>query len=119
MAYDMGYQQFCNPIKPSEGGLVTFRDDYKDKIISIGNFKIGTSPLIENVALVDDLKHNLLSISQLYDKGLRVIFDGTCDVDKKNNSCVFSDFRENNIYIIGMRNLDYHATCLFAINEDP
>jgi len=30
-----------------------------------GNVKIGTSPLTENVVLVNGLKHNLLSISQL------------------------------------------------------
>ena len=31
-------------------------------IIGIGNIKIGSAPLIENVILVDGLKHNLLSI---------------------------------------------------------
>ena len=46
-----------------EGGTIIFGDDSKGNIIGIGNIKIGTSPLIENVVLVDDLKHNLLSIS--------------------------------------------------------
>ena len=32
-----------------EGGTVTFGDDSKGNIIGIGNIKIGTSPLIENV----------------------------------------------------------------------
>ena len=51
------------------------------------NIKIGASLLIENVTLVDGLKYNLLSISQLCDKGLKVIFDttpyrvvGDCDI---------------------------------------
>jgi len=57
-----------------EGGTVTFWDDSKDKIISIGNINIRSSPLIEDVVLVDGLKHNLLSISQLCDKSLRVYF---------------------------------------------
>ena len=47
-----------------EGGTVTFGDDSKGTIIGIGNIKVGASPLIENVVLVDGLKHNLLSISQ-------------------------------------------------------
>jgi len=34
-----------------------------------GNIKIGTSPLIENIILVDNLKHNLLGITQLCDNG--------------------------------------------------
>ena len=58
-----------------EGDTVTFRDDSKGKIVSIGNIKIDSSPLIENIILVDGLKHNLLSISQFCDKSLRVIFD--------------------------------------------
>ena len=46
---------------------------------------IGLSLLIENVVLVEGLKHNLLSISQLCDKGVKVIFDDfTYDIlDKK------------------------------------
>jgi len=46
-----------------EGGTVTFGDDSKGNIINIGNIKFGSSPLIENIVLVDGLKHNLLSIS--------------------------------------------------------
>ncbi|XP_057982402.1 uncharacterized protein LOC131167625 [Malania oleifera] len=45
-------------------GLVTFGDNAKRRIIGKG--KIGNSSLsIDNVTLVDTLKHNLLSISQL------------------------------------------------------
>ena len=48
---------------------MTFEDNGKGRIIghvSIGNNSLS---LIENVLLVNDLKHNLLSISQLCDKG--------------------------------------------------
>ena len=64
------------------------------KIISIGNIKIGSSPLIENIVLIKGLKHNLLSISQLCDKDFKVIFDDfTCDIlEKKTNICVLSGF---------------------------
>ena len=53
---------------------MTFGDNGKGRIIghdSIGN---NSSSLIENVLLVDGLKHNLLSISQLCDKCFKVIF---------------------------------------------
>ena len=108
-AHDMRYQQFATLSRSSDGSTVTFRDDSKGKIIGIGNIKIGSFPLIENVVLVKGLKHNLLSISQFCDKSLRVIFyDSTCDVvDKKNNSCVLFSFRENNICIIDILNLDF------------
>jgi len=100
----MGYQQFAALSRSSDGSTVTFRDDSKGKIIGISNIKISSFPLIENVVLVKGLKHNLLSISQLCDKSLKVIFyDSTCDIiDGKSNSRVLSDFHENNVYIIDM-----------------
>ena len=41
---------------------VTFGDDSKGRKAGIGNIKIGSSSSIENVVLVEGLKHNLLSI---------------------------------------------------------
>ena len=64
-----------------EGDTITFRDDSKDKIIGTGNIKIDSSSLIENVVLIEGLKYNLLSISQLCDKDFKVIFDDfICDI---------------------------------------
>ena len=56
-------------------GYDTFGDNAKGKIIGQGNISNDTSSLIENVLFVDGLKHNLLSISQLCDKGFIVIFE--------------------------------------------
>ena len=58
-----------------DGGFVTFGDNSKGKIISIGNIGKEHSPIIENILLVDGLKHNFLSISQLCDKKNKVTFD--------------------------------------------
>ena len=59
-----------------KGGYVSFGNNAKGKIITQDNIdNYDTSFLIENVLLVDDLKHNLLSISQLCDKGFIVIFE--------------------------------------------
>ena len=92
----------------------------KEKIIGIGNVKLGTSPLIENVVLVDGLKHNLLSVSQLCDKGFNVIFDDlACSViDRQTNACIFFEFRENNVYMIDMSKMLCNATCLNAFDDD-
>ncbi|RVW78579.1 hypothetical protein CK203_046750 [Vitis vinifera] len=51
-------------------GYVTFGDNAKERIIGQGNIGNGTSSL-KSVLLVDGLKHNLLSISQLCDKGFK------------------------------------------------
>ena len=52
-----------------KGGYVTFGDKGKGRIIGHGSIGNNSSSLNENVLLVDGLKHNLLSISQLCDKG--------------------------------------------------
>ena len=85
---------FATLSKYHEGGNITFGDDSKGQIIGIGNIKIGSSTLIENIVLVESLKHNLLSISQLCDKGFKVIFyDLACSVIDDNPMHVyFSDF---------------------------
>ena len=59
-------------IESKDEGFVTFRDNKKGRIIGIGNIKISPSTFIENVLLVDKLKHNLLSISQLCNVGFDV-----------------------------------------------
>ena len=70
--------------------------------------------------LVDGLKHNLLSISQLCDRGFKVIFDDlSCNIlDRQTNACVLSGFHENNVYMIDMSAIHCNATCLNTFNED-
>ena len=102
-----------------EGGTITFGDDAKGTFIGIGNIKIGASPLIENVVLVDGLKHNLLSISQLCDRGTKVIFDeSSCKIyNCKTNECILTGFRENNVYIIDILNLNCTTKYLNTFDE--
>src|SRR4029079_12028822 len=86
--------------KPYPGGTVTFGDNKKGTITGIG--KIGKSPdcTIDNVFLVDGLKHNLLSVSQLCDKGMKVIFTSIgCDVvDIETGQTVLVAKRIANVY---------------------
>ena len=56
------------------GPLVTFGDNSKGFTMGYGNLSVG-NVVIQNVALVEGLKHNLLSVSQFTDKGLKVDFD--------------------------------------------
>ena len=54
-----------------DGGHVTFGDNSKGKIVGISKIGNESSLIIEDVLLVEGLKHNLLSISQLCDKGFK------------------------------------------------
>ena len=61
-------------LESKDGGSVIFEDNCKGRIIGIGKIKTTPSTFIKNVLLVDKLKHNLLSISQLCDVDFNVIF---------------------------------------------
>ena len=55
-------------------GIVTFGDGSKSVIRGIGIVDILRLPVFEDVWYVDGLKANLLSISQICDNGLNVLF---------------------------------------------
>jgi len=83
-----------------ELGKVTFGDNGYNNILSIR--KIGKNPTssIENVYLVEVLKYNLLSISQLFGKGNCVCFDDfQCAIENARiNDIVLHGSKLDNIY---------------------
>jgi len=113
-----------------EGGTVGFGGNQTGKIIGTGT--IGTSSVsINNVWLVDRLKHNLLSISQFCDNGYDVLFvKNNCTIiNTHDQSIVFKGKRRNNVYKInfseltdqklsklqlvrGLPDIDYHSDAL-------
>ena len=78
---------------------MTFGDNGKGRIIGHGSIGNNSSSLIENVLLVDGLKHNLLSISQLCDKGFKLIFESShCIIkDSQNDKIIFMGHRNENV----------------------
>ena len=70
-----GNASLFTEIKKKRHGSVTFGDKSIGKIIGVGKRGKDSSNSIDNVYLVDGLKFNLLSISQLCDKENLVIFD--------------------------------------------
>jgi hypothetical protein len=53
---------------------VTFGDDKKGKVLGTGIIKVNDCFTLNDVALVDKLRYNLFSISQLVDADLDVLF---------------------------------------------
>jgi hypothetical protein len=53
---------------------VTFGDNKKGKVFGTGVIKVNGSFTLNDVALVDRLRYNLLSVSQLGDADLSVLF---------------------------------------------
>ena len=53
---------------------MTFGDDKKGKVLGTGVIKVNDCFTLNDVALVDRLRYNLLSVSQLCDADLSVVF---------------------------------------------
>jgi len=65
--------KFMN-LKMKQEGFVTYGDNNKGKILGRGDVGSHDSIIIKDVLLVEGLKHNLSSISQVCDKGYEVKF---------------------------------------------
>ena len=103
-----GNREFLTNLQPCSFELVTFGDGGKGKVLGSGSLKILGMPKLENVLLVDGLKVNLISISQLCDDNLFVQFTkGSCLVTNNLNSCVMEGKRSlDNCYL-----LTFSRTC--------
>jgi hypothetical protein len=65
---------FCSLIPLSHKEFVTFGDDKKNKVIGTSPIKVNDYFILNDVILVDKLRYNLLSVSQLVDADLDVLF---------------------------------------------
>jgi hypothetical protein len=65
---------FSSLIPLSHKEYVTFGDDKKGKVLGTGVIKVNDCFTLNDVALVDRLRNNLLSVSQLCDADLSVFF---------------------------------------------
>jgi len=105
----------------SAQGSVVFGNGKSRTIVDIG--KIGELPShsIDNVYLVDGLQHNLLSVSQLCDKGNLIVFSPKqCLVININTrDVVLSRKQHKNVYKVHILSLfQNNLTCLSALNDD-
>ncbi|XP_077232400.1 uncharacterized protein LOC143869726 [Tasmannia lanceolata] len=101
-------------------GTVTFGDNAKGKIIGEGTIKF-KGITIKNVLLVDGLRHNLLSISQLSDNGNEVFFkNDKCIVrTSDDNETEFEATRDGNVYTFMLEELIcQNVTCLVSFENN-
>ncbi|KAK2994165.1 hypothetical protein RJ640_016671 [Escallonia rubra] len=100
-------------------GLVTFGDNSNEKIIGKGKIGIG-SISIDNVSLVDELKFNLISISQLIDSGHKVQFEvDHYLISHASDGGTLVGKRHGNIYTLSFDTFDSsREVCLSAQQND-
>ena len=69
-----GDRSLFKVFKSNKGGNVTFGDGSKSQIKGKGTISLPRLPNITNVLYVEDLRVNLLSISQICDQDFMVLF---------------------------------------------
>jgi hypothetical protein len=71
-------------LKKERDGLVSFGNDDSSRIIGIGTVRIGNKDTkAKKILLVEDMKHNLLSVIKMCDQGLKLVFDSQkCKIRK-------------------------------------
>ncbi|KAI0498664.1 hypothetical protein KFK09_019554 [Dendrobium nobile] len=106
-------------LETKTGGKVTLGDNTTRKVIGSGIVGNAKNFLIENVLLVDGLKHNLLSISQLCDKGFDVKFFTDRCLISLFDEVILEGKRMNNVYMLDLDRVDNSKSfCLKTIVDD-
>jgi hypothetical protein len=91
-------------LRKERDGSVSFGSDDSSKIIGKCIVQIGNkNEKAENVLLVEDIKHNILSVSQMCDQGHKVTFDSQkCEIRKEGSRKLVTTASRtsNNIYVL-------------------
>ena len=100
-----------------KSGNVSFGDNSKGVIRGIRTIGNKSHTQIKKVLLIENLKFNLLSICQLYDKGFRVCFEANaCHViNSITNQIIYIEKRHENVYVIHIDEVVLNVeSCLIA-----
>jgi len=110
--------KFVNLLLKHEGH-VTFGDNNEWKILGRRTIGYNNSFLIHEVLFVEGLKHNLLSISQLCDKGYQVTFKpNICEIRvPKSQEVLLNGKRINNVYLLDISHSAFIG-CLLTKHEE-
>jgi transposase InsO family protein len=106
-------------LKRKEKGRVTFGDNVSAKILGKGTISLGNNRAkAENVLLVENMKPNLLSVSQTCDQGHILIFDSQkCEIRKEGSGklVVVAPRTPSDVYILNIE--EEEKCCMSQIDE--
>jgi len=114
-----GYKTKFTKLELMDEGFVTYRDNNKGKILVNGVISNGSLFNIKNVFLVEGLKYNLISISQLCDTGYKVVLEPNhCLILDVCGSMVLVWKRVNKLYFLNFHHASNNIQCLLAKDDD-
>ena len=96
---------------------IIFCDNSRGEVKGMGNINVSQDHSLSNVLLVDSLKFNLLSITQLCDHGYKCIFtsDSVEVTSLDGNDHIFTGFRHEDVYLVDFATKEANlSTCLFS-----
>jgi len=82
-------------LKWKPAGFVTYGDNNRGRILGVGDIRSENKVIIKDVLLVEGLKHSLLSISQLCDRGYKITFEP--------EQCIIADLESTETILVGKR----------------
>jgi hypothetical protein len=92
---------------------VTFGDDRKGKVLATGVIKVNDCFTLNDVALVDRLRYNLFSVSQLCDADLSVLFhESDSHVLNSSGKRVYDISRIGNVFQADFSSVQSSLRCL-------
>ncbi|XP_035838154.1 uncharacterized protein LOC118485802 [Helianthus annuus] len=117
-----GLKELLKNFRFIDGDFVSFAGDEKGgKIIGVGDV-VSEALTLENVNYVPELCYNLMSVSQVCDKGISVLFNDMECLFLKPGYVVPAEMiiltapRQNNTYVLNMKNAktNDNLTCLIS-----
>jgi hypothetical protein len=100
-------------------GSISFGNDNSTKTIGKVTVKLESKNVtLENVLLVEDMKHNLLSESQMCDQGHKLLFDSNkCEIRKVESGKLVAKIvrTPSNIYVLN--EIGKEICCLGKVDE--
>jgi hypothetical protein len=106
-------------LRKERDGSISFGNGDSSKIIGKRTVQIGKkNEKPENVLLVEDMKHNLLSLSQMFDQGHKVTFDSQkCEIRKEGSGKLVATAARTSSNIYVLREIGNEKCCLGKEDE--
>ena len=105
-------------LKEKKDGTVSFGNDGSSNVIGSGTVTLGIKDVLaENVLLVKNMNHNLLSVGQMCDQGHTILFNSTkCEIRKGvyGEIVATTSRAPNDIYVLD----EATKACLIAKEDD-
>nr|KYP33374.1 Retrovirus-related Pol polyprotein from transposon TNT 1-94 [Cajanus cajan] len=118
-----GKKEYFSDLDETYKDSVKLGNNSSMTVVGKGNVRLrmnGTTYIVIDVIFVPDLRNNLLSIGQLQEKGLSILFQhGKCKVFHLENGLVIeTKISANRMYLLHVSSPPAKSTCFHSVTKD-